>query len=132
MAQLRQHKKRFETAGVKIILVGLSEPEQAEAFRKDFDIDFPLICDPDRRLYASYGLQRAGLTKMASPSLLVKGIRAMAQGATMGIPQGDVRQLSGVFVITKGRIRFAHRAEDPADHPSIGEILAAVKELGRS
>jgi peroxiredoxin len=130
VAQLRRHQDKFDAAGVRIVLVGLGTPEQAEAFRKDFKLDFPLICDPDRALYAAYGLQRTGLVKMASPSLFVKGIKAMVQGGSLGVPQGDIQQLSGVFIIDrKGIIRFAHRAQDPADHPSAEEILSALKGM---
>jgi peroxiredoxin len=49
----------------------------------------------------------------------------------MGLPQGDVRQLPGVFVIdTNGKIVFSHYAADPADHPAVADILAAVDETG--
>jgi hypothetical protein len=48
----------------------------------------------------------------------------MAKGHQIGIPQGDVRQLPGVFIIdTDGSIRFSHHADGPADHPSPDVLL---------
>jgi hypothetical protein len=36
----------------------------------------------------------------------------------MGVPEGDVRQLPGVFVInTDGQVEFSHYAENPAEYP---------------
>lgn len=69
---------------------------------------------------------------MASPSLFAKGIKTMLKGHRIGIPTGDVKQLAGVFIIdAKGRIRFSHRADNPADHPPPSEILASIEELKR-
>ena len=130
---MRQKERRFEAKGVKVILVGLGSPEQAEAFRKEFDLSFPIVCDPDRRLYKAYELKRTGLLKFASPSLLFKGVKALSQGHAMGIPRGDIYQLPGVFIIDQtGRIRFSYYGRDPADHPSPEKILIAVSKLNHS
>ncbi len=43
---------------IEPLLFGIGPPEQAEAFRKEFDLSFPIVCDPDRRLYAAYPLNR--------------------------------------------------------------------------
>jgi hypothetical protein len=52
----------------------------------------------------------------------------MANGHGIGVPQGDVRQLPGVFIIaTDGRILYSHHASGPADHPSPETLLAALR-----
>ena len=127
---MRQKEHRFKAKGVKVILVGLGPPEQAEAFRKEFDLSFPIVCDPDRRLYAAYKLKKMGLLGFVSPSLLVKGVKALGQGHSMGIPTGDIYQLPGVFIIdTTGRIRFSHYSRDPADYPSADTMLSALSTI---
>lgn len=127
---MRDHEKQFKRAGVQVVLVGLGAPEQAEAFRKDFDLNFPIVCDPNLVLFKAYKLKRMGLLQLASPSLMVKGVKAMSQGYRMGKPQGDIYQLPGVFIIdTKGLIRLSHYGKDPADHPSAEDILDAVSKL---
>jgi hypothetical protein len=66
---------------------------------------------------------------MVSPAVLLKGLKALSQGHTPSLPQGDVMQLSGVFLIdTAGNIRYAHYSKDPSDHPSI-ETLLALKDI---
>jgi peroxiredoxin len=124
---LRQHKDRFEDIGARVLLVGMGSTEEAEEFRKRFDLPFSIVCDPDRKLYKQFTLQRMKPWDLLSPALALRGISAMAQGHLMGIPSGDVRQLPGVFVIDKaGMIRYSHYARDAADHPEPDEILEVL------
>ena len=127
---MRQAKKKFDKKGARILLVGMGDREQAETFRKTFAPEFSIVSDPERRLYQAYELKRTGLFQLASPSLLVKGIKVLSSGHGMGSPQGDVWQLPGVFIInTKGYIRFSHHSRDPADHPNSEVLLAALDRI---
>jgi peroxiredoxin len=125
--QLHQSREKFEDSGFKIVLVGLGTPEQAEKFRKEFSLSFPILCDPGKDLYRAFGLGKGRFVDFASPVLLMRGLRIMGRGIVPGIPRGNVFQLPGVFLIdTDGNIRFAHYAKNPADYPS-AESLLAVK-----
>jgi len=130
VAQLRQAKSRFDNIGAQIILVGMGDREQTEIFRRTFAPEFSIVCDPERRLYQAFGLKRAGLFQMASPSMFVKGMKALGSGVGMGLPQGDVLQLSGVFIIdTQGSVHFSYHAVNPADHPTPEELLSALSRI---
>ena len=132
MAQLRQAKSRFDEIGAQIILVGMGDTEQTKAFRKAFAPELTIVCDPERRLYQAYGLKRAGLFQMASPSVFVKVAKALGSGVGMGFPQGDVFQLSGVFVVdTEGAVRFSYPAVSPADHPTPETLLSDLSRIKR-
>ena len=121
---MRQAKKRFDRAGVEVVIVGLGTVEQSEEFRKKFQVPFTLISDHEKELYQAFGLKQMSPMDFFSPSMILKGLSAMAKGHVMGVPEGDVRQLPGVFIInTDGQIEFSHYAENPADHPDPDEIL---------
>jgi peroxiredoxin len=125
VVQLHRSKERFEDSGFQIVLVGLGKPEQAEKFRKEFSLTFPVICDPEKDLYRTFGLGRGTLSSMTSPRVLLKGLGSITRGHTPGIPQGNVLQLPGVFLIdTRGNIRYAHYAKNPADYPPVDSLLA--------
>jgi peroxiredoxin len=127
--QLHKERKQFEEAGFQIVLVGLGAAEQAEKFRAEFSLLFPMICDPHKELYSLFGLGRGTVRTMASATVLIRGLRAMYQGYTPGIPRGDVMQMPGVFLIdTEGNIRYAHYAKDPSDHPPV-DSLVELKNL---
>lgn len=130
MAQLRQKLPQLEQAGGRVVLVGMGTPEESAAFSKKTEVPFQVISDPGRRLYQTFGLKMASTLELISPAVVVKAFAAMAQGNTVGMPVGDIRQLPGVFVIdTGGRIVFSHIAKDPADHPDADTILAALNTL---
>ena len=112
------------------MLVGMGPPMESREFLKRFALPFPLVCDPDQKLYKAYGLKKMGTLGFLSPSLALKGLSAAAGGNLVGMPVGDVKQLAGVFVVdTSGQVRFRHLSTDPADFASADDILAALKSF---
>ncbi len=113
-----------------MVLVGMGTPEESAAFVKKLALPFPLISDPERRLYQAYDLRMVSSLELFAPSLVVKAVTAMARGYTIGMPIGNIRQLPGVFIIdTYGGIVFSHIAKDAADHPDTEAILAVLNTL---
>ncbi len=128
MAQLRQRLSDFERKGGRVVLVGMGTPEETADFAKNLEIPMPMIADPGRNLYRSFGLKTATIPELFLPSVAFKAVAAMVQGHTVGLPVGDIRQLPGVFIIdTGGRIVFSHVGRDPADHPDPDTLLAALR-----
>ncbi len=127
--QLHNARKQFDETGFQVVLVGLGSAEQAEQFKKEFSLTFPIVCDPQKELYRQYGLGRGGASALASPAVLLRGMRAMTRGYVPGIPRGDVLQMPGVFLIsTEGNILYSYYSKDASDHPAI-ETLLALKNL---
>jgi peroxiredoxin len=127
VAQLRRAKERFDKAGVEVVIVGLGTPEQSEEFRKKFQVPFTIISDHEKELYRAFGLKQMSPIGFFSPSMIIKGFSTLAKGHGMGVPEGDVRQLPGVFVINiDGQIEFSHYAENPSDHPDPDTILGIL------
>ncbi len=130
MAQLRQAKPQIDAAGAQVVLVGMGDPAATESFRHQFDIPFPMICDPDRELYKSFNLNRMGAFDFLSPSMAIKGLSAMSQGHFVGMPTGDIKQLAGAFVIdAHGVIRFSHISKSAQDIVAPQTILNAIEPL---
>ncbi len=72
-----------------------------------------------------YDLKSGTIASVASPAVLLKGLRAMSMGYRPGIPQADVMQLPGVFLIdTDGNIRYSYFSKDASDHPPVDTLLA--------
>ncbi len=130
MAQLRDKAEDFEKIPARVVLVGMGSPKESKVFIKRFQIPFPLICDPERSLYGAYGLKRMGILDFISPSLAIKSLSAVAQGNLAGMPEGDVKQLAGVFIVdTSGVIQYRHLSADPADFPPTEDVLTAAKSI---
>lgn len=130
MAQLRDAAKDFKKAHVQVVLVGMGSPEESEKFKEQFQVPFPLVCDPERKLYKLYGLKRMGMLDFLSPSLALKSLGAVVQGHGVGMPEGDVKQLAGVFIIdAQGVVCWQYLSADPPDFASAEDILEALKEI---
>ena len=118
MAQLRRQKDAFDRLGAAVVLVGLGNVQQTAEFKERFDVPFPMIADPEKRLFEAFHLKRTSAGALISAKMVFRGATAVAKGHGIGVPKGDVRQLPGVFIIdTNGRILFSHHASGPADHP---------------
>lgn len=130
MAQLRDKAADFVKAGARVVLVGMGPPKESEEFLKKFELPFEMVCDPERKLYGLYGLKRMGVLDFLSPSLALKSLSAVAKGNLVGMPEGDVKQLAGVFIIDiSGHIRFRHLSADPSDFPPAEDVLAALAPI---
>jgi len=125
---LRREKDVFDQLGAGVVLVGLGSVAETAAFKERFAVPFTMIADPKTRLFAAFRLKQASVGSLLSAKMVVKGVGALARGHTMGVPQGDVRQLPGVFIIdTVGRILFRHYAASPADHPQAEALLEVLR-----
>ena len=106
----------------------MGTPAESNAFAEKYDVSYPIVSDPGQLMYRTFDLQRMAPWGFLAPGVVLKGVSAMARGHHIGLPQGDVRQLPGVFVInTAGEIVFSHYAADAADHPAVAVILDVVK-----
>ena len=127
---MRHERQAIEDAGGQIVLVGMGSVVQAKAFTQRFELTFPMICDPDQHLYREFAIARMSPLGFISPTMALRGIAAMAQGHTMGLPEGDVRQLPGVVIIdAEGIIQYRYESSGPADHPSPQTLVAALQAI---
>ena len=122
--QLRRNKGLFDQAGARVVMVGMGTVEQTAAFKRKFDIPYAMASDPERKLYRKFQIGFMPLASIFHPRVIAHTVSALARGHGVGIPYGDVRQLSAVFVIeTDGTISYGHYSRDYADHPQAQTIL---------
>ena len=125
---MRQRKDAFDQLGSRVVLVGLGSVEETAAFKEAFKVPFEMIADPDKRLFEAFRLKRASTASLLSAKMAVRGLMAMAKGHGIGVPQGDVHQLPGVFIIdSAGRFLFSHHAAGPEDHPQPEALLTVLR-----
>lgn len=128
---MRHAREKIENAGGQVVLVGMGTVAQTRDFVARFEVPFPMISDPDQHLYRDFAVERMSPLGFLSPAMALRGIGAMAQGHTMGLPEGDVRQLPGVIIIDpEGGVQYRYDGDSPADHPdpeALVEILAGLK-----
>jgi dehydrogenase/reductase SDR family protein 12 len=108
--------------------VGNGAANFAAAFREDFELECPILVDPELRAYRAAGLRR-GRVELLSPRLPLNALRALRSGSRQTGVQGDPWQLGGVFVIRPGGdLTYRYVSREAGDHAPVGEILAALEK----
>jgi peroxiredoxin len=108
----------------------MGTPAECTAFLQKFDVPFPMIADPQQALYRQFALKRMSTLEVFSPTTAIKGLAAMARGAGIGKPVGDILQLAGVFIIDRnGQIVFKSQPAGPAEQADPETILRALAGL---
>ena len=105
----------------------MEEEEAAQAFFEKFGIeDVPRISNPSGSLYEAFGLGRAGLREMLSPSVWLRGISAIAAGKFPSRPRGDVLRMPGAFVVKDGKIAKGYLHRTIAERPDMGRLTPSA------
>lgn len=113
---------------VQVLVISFGAEFWARAWLQETESPFPLLLDPERSVYRSYGLERS-FVRVWSPKVMWHYTRRVLSGQKLQSIQGDPHQLGGDFVVdAAGVIRLAHRSKDPVDRPPVEALLAAIKE----
>jgi len=87
---------------------------------------FPLIADPDERLYQLYGLDTS-LAGFLSPRNLGRVTQALKAGFKPGRTEGSKTRIPGDFLVdASGRVRDAYYGEVIADHIPFERVEAFI------
>jgi peroxiredoxin len=128
VAQLRHFEAELRRMDVQVLVISFGAEFWARAWLQETQLPFPLLLDPERSVYRSYGLERS-FVRVWSPKVMWHYTRRVLAGQKLQSIQGDPHQLGGDFVVdAAGVIRLAHRSKDPVDRPPVEALLAAIKE----
>ena len=127
--QLHRDRKRFEEAGVRLVVIGQGRPEDARQFSHQLKVDLPIYVSRDRAAYRAAGTKVGTLGELLGPRSVLKGIRRSASDRVVqGRIVGHAAQLGGVLIVKPdGSIPYAHLSEDASDNPPNDEVLAAAR-----
>jgi len=121
--QLHDHREQF--AG-RLTLVGMGTPAHARAFKEETGVTFPVLLSRDKAAYEAMDLKRGSNRDVFSPGALGASVKRLRH-LPLRAPEQDWHQLGGTFVFGPGgELRFAYRAEHPADEPDVDAIVAAL------
>ena len=113
-----------------LVVVSQGTPAVLRQFLKRHPKPFPVVGDPERRLYAAVGLDRVSVWGFFKPRVLASYLREVRHGAKLSRPYDgeDVLQRGGDFVVSRGgEVLFAHRSPDSTSRPAIRDVLAAAR-----
>lgn len=122
---MRDHINRFGDAAVAVVT--FAEAERLAAYQRHLAVPFPLLSDPDRRLYRLLGAGRAPARQVWSWGTMAMYGRLLRRGRRLQRPTEDTRQLGADAVIGRdGRLRYLALPSSPDRRPPIDELVAAL------
>jgi peroxiredoxin len=121
LCNLRVHQmitrhERYEAAGLRVLAVFQSAPASIAEYVGKQAPPFPLICDPEEKLYALYGLNHSKLG-LLHPANAVGLAHAASKGFLPGKQDGTVDRLPADFLLGPDlRIEHAYYAKRIGEH----------------
>jgi peroxiredoxin len=114
--ELMARYEEFADAGIRIVGVMQSAPEQIAKYATKRKAPFPIIADPERNLYQQYGVTPSvlGLLKLRVFSTAFK---ALLSGIVPGIPDLPLSMVPADFLIDpEGMVWSAYYGQAVSDH----------------
>ena len=135
MCNLRVHELRsaypaLQAEGIDVAVVMHSPARSILKHVGKQGAPFPIIADPDRRLYVQYGVERSWLRLAMSvvlPSFLVAVAKASVLGYWGGRVDGEWASMPADFLIAPGgRVLLSHYGAHIGDHLSVSSVVDRV------
>lgn len=126
MAEVCHEAKTLADKSCTVLVVTFLPPAELAAFREQHGWPFRVLGDVARTVYRAYGLKRGSWGQVFHPSGLIAYWQAWRHHIPIRRPRSgdDWFQLGGDFLIDPaGEIRLAHYSQNPADRPTVSQLL---------
>lgn len=129
LADLARMRPGIEADGTRIVLVHMGTEDEAAYMLNRYGLEgLSRISDPLRRVYRALELRRGSWGSLLGGSVWLRGFRAVVlEGHGVGVPKGDLRQMPGVFLMSKGEVLRAYRHKTSADRPNYAELAGCER-----
>lgn len=113
----------------QVVFVYQGTVEDGKTFFDAFWKEARAIADLPKRFYDAFALERGSVAQLFGPAVWGRGVQALAKGNFIGKPVGDVRVLSGYFLLTGERVIWEYRAAHTGDHPDFASLPEQARNL---
>lgn len=133
MRDAAKQRADIQAGGSRIVFLHLSSETQAKAFFEKYGMgDVDRISDPEGGLYEEFGLNRAGMRELLSPSVWLRGLTSIFTGNPPGVPRGDTLRMPGAFIVNRGEVSTSYFHKTIADRPNLKDLAVAGVEACRT
>ena len=124
---MRRRKDELDAAGVIVVVVTFETNTIALDYARSHEMPWPVLVDPDRGLYAAYGIGRGSLRAIWGPANWAPWLRGVLRGHLPRLATADTLQRGGDVVVgPNGIVALHHVSDGPADRPTVDAILQAA------
>ncbi len=129
---MREHEAELAGLGVAIAVVTFEAGFLARQYVEESGLVWPLLVDEKRELYRGYGMLAASFWDIWGVRTWLAYGKGILAGQKLHRSEGDISQRGGdVLIDPTGVVRLHHVGEGPADRPSVGQLLDAIRASRR-
>jgi hypothetical protein len=111
-----------------VLFFFVGSPTEGRAFMRRYWPGARAVADPEKRLYAAFGVERGNLRQLFGPGVWAGRRRARGKGNHQGKRSGDIWMMPGCFLVDGPRILWAHEYAHAADHPNFASIPDRIRK----
>ncbi|MBI3163951.1 MAG: AhpC/TSA family protein [Chloroflexi bacterium] len=120
----------FAKLNTRVFIISFGTLPALQQWMNEVCGTFTVLLDRDRAVYKAYGLERSRLRSYHPRVVWIYIKRWFQRGKFYDSHGDDTSQLGGDFIVDKsGVLRLVHPSHDPADRPSVDELLRALNSL---
>lgn len=128
LAQVSNRLDEVEQAGGAALGVSVGADHQARWLAEEKGIQFPLLVDPERRVYDALDLPRKWWISL-NPRGWWNYARAIARGSRQG-KIIEPNQLPGLALLnSQADAVWVHRGKALGDYPKLDQVIARLRQL---
>jgi peroxiredoxin len=135
-ARLRTEFSQYLDAGLTPVIIGQGEPARAAAYRAEYEVPCPMLCDPEHTAYRAYGVGQWQLERILPDA----PVEYWAHAAELGKAFQDERRALGKpivddpwravkeFVVGRnGLVRLTYAYQHCENYPNPAVLIAAAR-----
>lgn len=136
-ARLKAELEQYLEAGLRLVIVGQGEPVRAAAYRAEYGLPCPILCDPDHVAYRAYGIGHWNIERIVPDAPPVfwdhprdVGASFQSERRELGRPLVDDpwRAVKEFVVGSNGLVRLTYAYQYCEDFPN-PQVLATAARL---
>lgn len=126
LEDLRKQRPAIEQNGTRIVLVHMSETQEAHEILYRYDLqNLDRVSDPNQTVYKAFGLGRGRLGEILGPKEWWHGVRTILfEGHGVGLLREDIFQMPGAFLLFHGQVLNGYRHQTASDRPNYLELAS--------
>ncbi len=124
---MRQRYSEIQAKGTDVVAISFEPRERLFQLTRQLQLPFTILSDPERDVYAAYGLAQGNWLKIFSPKTVWTYVKHFARGRRYEHAASDWRQLGGDFILDEnGTVLFEYRGQTPTDRPTVASLIARL------
>lgn len=129
---MRERENELSALNVRVYAVTFESAARVAVYRthNPVAVGFPILRDPRREAYRAFGLGRQGSGGVTNLRTLAFYTRQALRGRLPRLHASDFGQLGGdVLLDASGAAAWIYPSREPADRPTVDEIIEALKRV---